>query len=218
MAYLNRNNFGKFWPIPRKGTTYVMVASHNRKEAMPLMIVMRDILKLVKNRKELSKLIREKQIKINGKEIRETNYPISLFDVLSLDGLGKNYKMVLLKNKKYSFEEISGKETGSRPYKVMDKKILPSKKVQLNLMYGKNIISSEKVNVGDSVVLDFENKVVRIIGIKKGENAIVLEGKHAGDNGKIEEVIERGGKKLVKIKLNDGSNVNVWIKNVIAVE
>lgn len=218
MAYLNRNNFGKFWPIPRKGTTYVAVASHNRKEAMPLIIVMRDVLKLVKNNKELKKLINERQIKINGKDIKEVNYPVSLFDVLGLDGLKKNYKMVLLKNKKYSFEEVSGKETSSRPYKVMDKKILSNKEVQLNLMYGKNLIYNDKANVGDSIILDFEDKVIKIVQIKKGENAMVLEGKHAGNSGKIEEVIERGGKKLVKIKSSDGEKINVWIKNIIAVE
>ena len=33
MAYLKRNNFGKFWPIPRKGTTYVTVSSHNKTES-----------------------------------------------------------------------------------------------------------------------------------------------------------------------------------------
>ena len=151
MAYLKRNNFGKFWPIPRKGTTYVAVSSHNKKESIPLIIVMRDILKLVKTKKELRKLINEKQIKINGKEIRETNYPICLFDVLALDTLGKNYKAVLSEKKKFVFEEISGKEAKSKPYKVLSKKILAKGNVQLNLMYGKNIISKEKVNIGDSI-------------------------------------------------------------------
>ena len=134
-----------------------------------------------------------------------------------IDTLGKNYKAVLSEKKKFVFEEISGKEAKSKPYKVLSKKILAKGNVQLNLMYGKNIISKEKVNIGDSMILDFENKIVKIIPLKKGSNAIVIEGKHAGNKGQIEEVIERGGKKLVKIK-NKTDKINVWIKNIIAVE
>ena len=217
MAYLKRNNFGKFWPIPRKGTTYVTVSSHNKTESIPLMVVMRDVLKFVKNKKELMKIIHEKQITINGKEVREANYPICLFDILSLKPMKKNYQAVLTKNKKYAFEEVAEKDAKSRVYKIINKKIISKDKIQLNLMQGKNIISKEKMNIGDSVVLDFENKVVKVLELKSGGNAVVIEGKHSGNKGKIEEIIERGGKKLVKIA-SEGEKINVWIKNVIVIE
>jgi len=221
MTYLNRNNFGKFWPIARKGSKYVSRSSHNLGESMPLIVVIRDVLKLVRTKKELKKLIGEKQIKINGKEIRVVNYPICLFDVLSLENLKKNYKMVLLKNKKFGFEEIADKDAKSRVYKVLNKKILSKGIVQLNLNNGKNVLLKEKVGIGDGVVLDFvSGKVVGVVEMKKGANAVVIEGKHAGNKGKIEDVFERGGKKLVKIKLNDsgkstGESVNVWVKNAV---
>jgi small subunit ribosomal protein S4e len=223
MVYLNRNNFGKFWPIARKGSKYVTRSSHNLGESVPLMVVMRDILKLVRTKKELKKLINEKQVKINGKLIQVVNYPICLFDVLSLEGLKKNYKMILSENKRFGFEEIADKDAKSRVYKVLNKKILSKGVVQLNLNNGKNILSKEKIGIGDGIVLDFAGKVLDVVKLKKGSNAVVIEGKHAGDKGKIEGVIERGGKKLVKIKLNDGSDVksgsgesvNVWVKNVM---
>ncbi|MBT4166317.1 hypothetical protein HOE04_04735 [archaeon] len=223
MAYLNRNNFGKFWPIARKGSKYVARSSHNLGESIPLMIVMRDILKLVRTKKELKKLINEKQIKINGKLIQVVNYPICLFDVLSLEVMKKNYKMVLLESKKFGFEEIADKDAKSRVYKVLDKKILSKGVVQLNLNSGKNVLSKEKVGIGDGIVLDFSGKILGVVKLDKGSNAVVIEGKHAGNKGKIEHVFERGGKKLVKIKLNDGSkvkkdsgeSVNVWVKNVM---
>ena len=89
--HLNRNHIGKFWPVPRKGTKYLAVSSHNQNNSIPLIVVMREILKLVRTKKELKKVINERGIKINGKEIRKTDYPIGLFDVVSLINLKKNF-------------------------------------------------------------------------------------------------------------------------------
>ncbi|MBD3252460.1 hypothetical protein GF386_01895, partial [Candidatus Pacearchaeota archaeon] len=106
--HLKRNKIEKFWPIPRKGTKYLAIPKHNHKDSIPLIIIMRDLLGLVRNKKELKKIINEKKIKINNKEIRETNYPVSLFDVLSLESIGKNYKAILSENKKMFFHEVKG--------------------------------------------------------------------------------------------------------------
>lgn len=214
--HIKRNNMPKFWPIARKGTKYLAVASHNKTESLPLIIVLRDILKIVENKKEAKKIINEKQIKINYKEIRDINYPVCLFDILSING--KSYKTLLSGNKKIFFEEVSGKDSEVKIFKVINKKILDGKRVQLNLMHGKNIISKEKVNTGDSIVFNFhENKIVKVIPMEKGKEAFVTEGKHAGHKGKIEEIMSRGGKKLVKISSGKG-RINVWTKNIIVIE
>ena len=215
--YLKRNNIRKFFPIPRKGTKYVAVASHNKKDSIPLIVVMRDILKLVQNKKELKKALNEKQIKVNNKIIREINYPVCLFDVISLVS-GKSYRVLLSKNRKIVFNETADKEAKTKVYKVEGKKMLSGKQIQLNLSHGKNILSKEKVNIGDSVVLNIEdNKIVKIIALEKGKHAYVTEGKHIGQQGKIEELMERGGKKLAKINIGK-EKLNVWVKNLIVME
>ena len=42
--YLKRHKIGKFWPVPRKGTKYLAVATHNKNDAIPLVVVVRDVL------------------------------------------------------------------------------------------------------------------------------------------------------------------------------
>jgi len=218
MTHLNRQNIGRFWPIPKKGTKYLAVANYNKHESIPLVVVVRDILKIVRNKKELKRLINEKRIKINHKEIRETNYPVCLFDVINLVGIKKNYKATFSEHKKMIFEEVSDKESETKIFKVINKKILSGKKVQLNLMHGKNIISKEKVNTGDSLLFNLkENKIIKIITIEKGKKIFVIKGKHTGQKGKIEDIIQRGGKTIVKM-LTDKGKINVWIKNIIVVE
>ncbi len=216
MTYLKRQNIKKFWAIPKKGTKYLAVATHNKTESIPLVVVVRDILKSVRNKKELQRLLNEKQILINHKQIRETNYPIGLFDVICIGS--KNYRAKLSENKKMSFEEISNKDAEIKVFKILDKKILAKKKVQLNLSGGINIISDEKVKTGDSIILNLkDNKIAKVIPMEKGKNAFVVKGKHIGVSGKIMEIMDRGGKHLAKISL-DGDKINVWIKNIIVIE
>lgn len=217
--YTKRNKAPKNWPISRKGTKFVAVPSHNQKTSIPLIIVARDILKVVQTTKELKKLINEKQIKINGREIREVNYPINLFDTLSLKDSKKHYKAILSTTKRFSFVEVPEKETLTKTYKVIGKKMMPGKKVQLNLMEGFNVITNEKAKVGDSVILSFkENKIEKVIPIEKGKNVYVFGGKHVGNKGKVSEIISKGDKSIALIKTENKEEVNVWVKNLIAIE
>jgi small subunit ribosomal protein S4e len=216
--HLKRSNIPKFWPIPRKGTKYIAVASHNQNESIPLLLVLRDNLKILKNKKELKRLLLEKKVLVNHKPVREFSFPVSLLDIITIPDMKANYQIGLSKNKKMTFEKVSDKEAQTKVYKVLNKKVLGDKKIQLNLMHGKNIISKENVKTGDSVLFDFkENKIVKVIKMEKGKNAFVIEGKHAGYHGKIEEILERGGKNIAKIT-SDKEKINVWLKNIIVME
>lgn len=216
MTYLKRNKIGNFWPIPRKGTKYLAVASHNQNESIPLSVILRDILRLVKNKKELKRALNEKQVLINNKQIKETNYPVCLFDILTIGK--KNYKAILSENKKMIFREIENKDSETKIYKILNKKKLGEDKIQLNLTQGKNILSNEKIEVGDSVILNLkDNKIIKKIPLEKGRTAFAIKGKHAGKSGKILEIMKRGSKKIAKIE-HKGERINVWIKNIILTE
>lgn len=214
--HLTRNNFSNFWPIPRKGTKYLALANHNQNESIPLVIALRDILKLVRNKKELKKALNEKQILVNNRIVKETNYPLCLFDVLSV---GKtNFRANLSEHRKMIFEEIKDKDSDTKIYKVLNKKKLNKNKIQLNLTQGKNIISDEKIEVGDSVLLNLkDNKIVKKISLEKGRTVFTIKGKHFGKSGKIVDIMERGGKKIAKIE-SEGKRINVWIKNILLVD
>ena len=212
--HTNRKNMGNFWPVPRKGSKYVAVASHNKKSSVPLVVVMRDILKLVKNKKELQKAINEKKIQVNGKEIREVNYPVGLFDVVIAGD--KKFRSNLSSNKKMIFEET--KDAKNKTVRIIGKMILGKNKIQFNLMDGRNILTNEKANVGDSAIVGFDGKIEKIVKMAKGEIGFVIEGKHAGHKGKIDNIVERGGKSLAQIIDEDKNKVNVWVRNIIVME
>lgn len=208
--HLKRKTIPSFWPISRTGTKYLAVATHEQTNSIPLIIVIRDLLKLVKNKKEMKKILSEKKILVNGKAVQETGYPLMLFDSLSIPQMKKNYK-VTLNGKKLDFVEVNEKEALSKMHRVMGKKVLSGKKIQLNLSAGKNILSNEKASIGDFLLVNcLDNKILKKIKLEKGTEVLVVKGKHTGETGKIREIFQEGenmvatvaGKKEIKVNVN----------------
>src|SRR3989344_6255503 len=196
----------KLWPIPSKGRIFVVVPSNNKTSGIPLLVAMRDILGHVETRKELKKIMLEGKVEVNGNKVKDDKYSLLLFDVLGLPSLHKYYRISLSPSRKISFEEASEKDATNKISKVIGKKILPKGIVQINMKDGRNLLSKEKVNVGDSVMLNLKNnKIEKILPIKEKSEVLVVKGKHLGHRGKISKV--EGN--IVNVIIDDGKyNLN----------
>ena len=213
---MKRHSVPKRWPIPRKGTTFVVTPGFNPQRGIPMLIILRDMLKICQNRKEVKRAINSKHILLNNKPVREDRNPALLFDTISIVPAKKHYRFSLSENGKYSLEEISEKELNQKITKVIDKKILKGKKVQLNLRDGNNFLSDVKCNVGDSVVVNFkEKKIEKCLPLKDKVKIIVIEGKHAGKKGVLEKL--KPERKMAKLNI-EGKEINVLIKQIMVVE
>ena len=60
--YLKRQKVPKNWSIHRKGTKYVVRPRANFEKGVPLLIVLRDMMKVVQNRKEAKKALFSKKM------------------------------------------------------------------------------------------------------------------------------------------------------------
>jgi small subunit ribosomal protein S4e len=191
--YLSRAKASRKLPLPRKGTKYLARASSHLNSGVPVVIAIRDMLKLAKTSKEVKKMINERMIKINGKEVKDLKESIKLFNLLTI---GKTYKLTLSNFKKFDFEKVEDK---SRIAKVINKKILGKKKIQLNLHDGTNILTDKLVKINDSVELDLKNKLIKIIKMEKGNELFIFSGKNAGKTGKFLEI----DKNKIKIEVEE---------------
>src|SRR3989344_9276406 len=191
--HLTRQASSTKLPIKRKGTKYIAVASFNKDNAVPVVIAVRDMIKLARTAKEVREMIKKRQLKINGRTVYELNDAVQLFNILEAD---KSYRLNLLPTGKFFFEESKDKE---RLCKIIGKKLL-SYGIQYNMHDGSNIISKDKLAVGDSVYLDFSGKVKSHVALGKGKEFLVISGKYSGSKGKIDSVSED---KRVLVKLSD---------------
>jgi small subunit ribosomal protein S4e len=170
-------------PIERKGTKYIVRASSHIDNSVPLLIAVRDILGLAKTAREVKHMIQTKLLKINGRLVEDFKESIKLFNILEAD---KVYVLSLLPTKKFVFEET--KDLDTRLVKVVNKRLVPNNFSQLNLHDGSNVLTKDKINVGDSLILDFSGKIKKHIQMDKGREVFVISGKYAGHKGKIESV------------------------------
>ncbi len=179
-----RSELTKRLPLPRKGTKYVAFAVRNNSNAVSVVVALRNMLEIASTSKEAKHMVHNKLIKINGKIVTDINEPINLFSILDAD---KSYKLGILETGRFSFEET---KDSFRHLKIIGKRLVSGGKIQYNLHDGSNLISKENMNVGDSIIVDFENKIKKYVPLEKGKNVIIISGSNVGKIGKINSVSE----------------------------
>ncbi|MBU0907592.1 MAG: KOW motif-containing protein [Nanoarchaeota archaeon] len=188
-----RAQVSKKIPIARKGTKYVARPLGDRENSVPIVIAVRDMLHLAKTAKEVRKMIQQKLLKINGKEAKDYRDSIRLLSLFEAD---KTYILTLDPTRRFVLEETKQKE---RPCKVVNKKVLKGKKIQLNLHDGSNILSdNKKINTQDTIYLDAESKIKKHLSFDKGRACLITRGRFIGQKGIVEKAEKN--KVLVKIK------------------
>ena len=215
--YLKRHKTPKNWPVYRKGTKYVVKPRFNLESGVPLVIAMRDLLKIATNRKEVRKAIFSKQILINNKFPTNEKSPILLFDTLSIIPMKKNYRLDLSDKGKFVLREISTAESDKKTTKVIDKKILKGKRIQLNFIDGRNFISDIKCSVNDSALINFKDKKIeKCLPFKEGSRAIIFSGKHSGKKGTIKTIDNK--KKTLELESEGKEGIHALIKQTMIIE
>jgi small subunit ribosomal protein S4e len=210
---MKRQVVPKNWPVPRKGNKFVL---RRTSLGIPVLIVLRDILGIAQDRKEVKKAIHTKDILVSGKPVFSEKKSLELYDILTLIPGKKNYRIILSENGRYEVEEIQEKDTKTKVAKIIGKKTRKGKETQINLSDGRNYLCSLKSSVNDSVVVDLEkNKIEKILPLKEKTNMVVIGGKHTGLKGKIEKIIPE--LKMAEVTSGD-KKFRVLIKQLMVLE
>lgn len=231
MTHLKRQNMPKNWPVIRKGNAFIV--NPLSKKGIPLLTILRDLLKIAQTRKEVKKAIQKKHLLINNKAVKDEKIGMTLFDTLSIIPSKIYYRLELSENGKFELKQIKEEETNTKIVKVINKKVLPGKKIQLNLSDGWNFLVEPKFKcmINDSILINFKDKKIeKCLQLKEKANAIVFVGKHSGKIGQIEKIISEGiqdpsaenieFKKARKIAIIDSKKekINVLIKQIMVTE
>lgn len=185
-----RSEVIKQLPLTRKGTKYVARASRNSSNSVPLLIAVRDMLKLANTSKEVKGMIHNKKLKVNGKPAKNLTDPICLFSRIEAD---KNYLLTMLPTGRFSFVETKEHD---RKLKIVGKVMVKGKKLQYALHDGTSIVSDKQFSVGDTLILTNDNKVSKHLSIDKGKEIFAFSGSYMGREGKVSDV--SGNKITVK--------------------
>ncbi|MCR4284894.1 MAG: hypothetical protein NUV97_02520 [archaeon] len=207
----------KTWPVPRKGNVYSAVPSHATSRGISVLCLIRDILKIAKTKKEVRVMTLGGDIKVNNIIRKNENFPVQVFDVVSLDKAKLHYRLEIV-NRKFNLVKISAGDAEKKIVKISGKTILGKDLVQMNLDDGQNFVSKIKFSVGDSVIVNTkENKIEKVLPLKEGAKVEIILGKHAGEKGKLIsfEELSRGKSYLIKLKEKE---VSLPFKTLLVIE
>ncbi len=207
MTRLKRMTAPKWWPIDRKNTrfTFAPRGAVKRELSLPLLLFIRDVLKLAENRKEAWDVIKKGEVLVDGRKRKDPNFGVGPFSVIEIPSASKTWRAIPKDG--LSFIEVPDKESKLKLCKIVDKNTVRGGKTQLNLSDGRNMLTEEKYATNDSLLIQVpEQKVVDHIKFAESSTCMVFRGKSAGLVGKIKS-IERNrvwldGEKLVEVPKN----------------
>ncbi len=189
--HLKRMAAPKSWRLNRKENKYTIrpkAGAHALSQGLSLGSILRDELKLASTLVETRKLLSNNEILVDGKRRKEYRFIVGLFDVLKIPAQKLAYRFGIDEKGGPNMHSITAAESEMKVCKVTGKTALGQNKIQLNLHDGKNIISAEKVNVGDSVVISLPAlEIKEVLPLKAGAAVFLTKGKHMGDIGIFKE-------------------------------
>lgn len=199
--HLKRIRAPDFWNVPKKDRKWVVrprPGPHKIFESIPLSILLRNVLNLVDTGTDARKIIKAKEIFVDGRPRRDHKYPVGLMDVVEIPKMKKQYRIVPGK-KGLDIIEITKTEAKLKLCRIEEKTLLKKGHLQLNLHDGRNIIIPVKdpkkskgdvYKTGDSVLIELPSqKIINHVKMEKENLAIITKGQNIGKIAKIQKVI-----------------------------
>jgi len=195
------------WAIPRKTTYWVTKPSpgpHGTGGSMPLLAVVRDMLKLCDNSREARFIIGSRMITVDGKVVTDYKFPVGLMDIVTVVKTKQSYRMLVDYKSKLKLVAVDDSEKGWKLARIDCKTVVRKGKVQLNMHDGRCILlPKDQYKSGDVLKIEVPSqKVVKALKLEKGNLAFLVGGSHPGTVQTIDDYqVRRGsGSNLVIFK------------------
>jgi len=197
------------WAIPRKTSFWVTKprpGPHRVADSMPLLAVVRDMLRLCDNSREARFIIGGRKIAVDGKVITDYKYPVGLMDVVTVLKTKQSFRMLIDYKAKLQLVKIEENEKDWKLARIDNKTSARKGKVQLNLHDGRCILlPKDQYKTGDVLKIELPSqKIVKAFGLEKGNVALLVGGSHPGSLQTIENYQVRRGSASNLVSFKEG--------------
>ena len=206
------------WPIHRKEFKWVVkprAGPHPLNSSLPLLLVLREVLGLAKDRREAKIMLSRGNVKVDGKVRRSDDYPVGIMDVIEVLPLKKAFR-VLPSGGELLLHPIGEDEKAFKLCEIVDVTTVKKGHLQIHLHDGKNIIvkaeerqsGGDVYNVHDLLKISVpNNEVLAHLKFEEGVLGIVDSGKNMGALVEVAEIARRPwpSKTMVILKNREGN-------------
>ena len=214
--HLKRLPAPTFWPIHKKEFKWVIKPKpgpHMKDRSFPLLLILREVLGLAKNRKEADRILSENNIKVDGVIRNKDTFSLGLMDVLDIPILKKSYRILPLRRKELGLHLIDGEEKNFKLCKIMNKIVVKGGISQLNFHDGRNIllrksdpeqITESLLKTHDVLKINIPNfQILDHLSLDIGVFAIVEHGKNMGRWGEVIAIEKKENLRPLIVTLKD---------------
>lgn len=176
----------KSWTTPRKTSHWIVsprCGPHPIERSIPLLIIVRDLLKYCDNASEGKRLIGERMFLIDGKVCTDYRRSVGLMDVLSIPKTNEHFRTLQDSRGKLRIVKINEESSKWKLVRIEDKTMIRKGKTQLHLHDSRNIVlDSDKYKTGDALKIELPSqKVIDCYPMSSGNIAMLIGGKHKGE-------------------------------------
>jgi len=181
------------WGIPTKVSFWAPSPTpgpHSDDTSIPLIVILRDILRYTETSKEAEHILAERKVKVDGKIATDKNRPVGLMDVISIPELSENYRVLFDQKGKFRLLPVDESQAEWKLVRIQDKTTLKGGITQFNLHDGTNIRNEDgsKYNTKDVLKIQLPSrKILDNFEFGEGKMALVTGGEHIGELGTIKE-------------------------------
>lgn len=207
---MKRISAPKSWDIARKEARFVTKPSpggHPVARSYSLAVVLRDLLRMVASQREVTKVLTQGQVLVDGVARSDPGFPVGLFDVVSIPREGKSFRLVPSPDGLVPRDVVST-EAGMKLCRVKSKVKTTGGRIQYGFHDGRSLLDDKLgAACGDSIVMKVpEQAVVQSVKMAKGSVGLVVSGERAGQAGRIISVKKgtSSREKMVSLSLPSG--------------
>lgn len=195
--------------IPRKEFFWgpsAMAGKHPRDVSVPLLTVLRDYLHLGDKEREITRILTSGHVKVDGRPVKNRRYALGFMDLISIESLGQNYRIVFSKRGRLAVGKEKDEESTSKLLKVRGKTIVKGKKVQLAFHDGTTVLTDNaKIKPGDVVRFDLkERKILSFYPLEKGSRVYLTGGSHIGNVATVSQIEVKNSSRANMVLLEEG--------------
>ncbi len=169
---------------------------------------------------EATKMIKRRELQVNGRSVKEPNYPLGLNDMVDVVPSKAAYSVGINERGQVDLKELKG-QTEDRLCKIVQKYKAKKGALMIRLHDGTVMRTQNKeLRVNDSVVVDKKGNVKRVLPLKQGSKCMVIEGVHVGSVGTIKGIKPGSANAVASVAIaqGDGKEFETLLRNIMAVE
>lgn len=195
--------------IPRKTNFWSVTptpATHTKEDSIPLLILLRDYLKIGDKEREITRLLNANHVKVDGKIIKDRRFPVGFMDVLSIDTFDYDFLIIYDKKGKLIAVKNPDENKGIRLLKVTKKTIINKNRLQLGFRNGETILTDKNdIKTSDVVLMKIPDlEIVDVMKMAAGDKVFITGGSHVGEIATIKSIEVKKSSGHNMVNLNEG--------------